>query len=84
MAVWGTPITREDDAGARCAIRAGTRRRDTRPGAEAGVDGLAALAGVATGGTAVTLDAEGQGMVAGDIVDTAYRVQSAAPPGGVS
>ena len=83
MAVWGTPITREDDA--ERAVRSALELVAAIPalGAEAGVDGLAARAGVATGETAVTLDAEGQGMVAGDIVNTASRVQSAAPPGGV-
>ena len=34
-----------------------------------------------TGEVAVTLGAEGQGMVAGDLVNTASRVQSAAEPG---
>jgi len=83
MAVWGTPITREDDA--ERAVRTALELVAAIPvlGTEAGVDGLAARAGVATGETAVTLDAEGQGMVAGDIVNTASRVQSAAPPGGV-
>ncbi|TMK16604.1 MAG: zinc-ribbon domain-containing protein [Actinobacteria bacterium] len=83
MAVWGTPITREDDA--ERAVRSALDLVAAIPalGAEAGVDDLAARAGVATGETAVTLDAEGQGMVAGDIVNTASRVQSAAPPGGV-
>src|SRR5206468_1268981 len=83
MAVWGTPITREDDA--ERAVRSALELVAAIPalGAEAGVDGLAARAGVATDETAVTLDAEGQGMVAVDIVNTASRVQSAAPPGGV-
>ncbi len=42
-----------------------------------------ARAGVATGEAAVTLGAEGQGMVAGDLVNTAARIQSAAEPGTV-
>jgi hypothetical protein len=44
---------------------------------------LLARAGVLTGEAAVTLGAEGQGMVAGDLVNTASRIQSAAQPGTV-
>ena len=44
---------------------------------------LAARAGVLTGEAAVTLAADGQGMVAGDLVNTASRLQSVAPPGAV-
>jgi hypothetical protein len=54
--------------------------------AVAGLDGdagLQARAGVLTGEAAVTIGAEGQGMVAGDMVNTASRLQSAAPPGTV-
>ena len=42
-----------------------------------------ARAGVLTGEAAVTLGAEGEGMVAGDLVNTASRVQSVADPGSV-
>jgi tetratricopeptide (TPR) repeat protein len=48
-----------------------------------GAPELALRAGVATGETAVTLGAEGQGMVAGDLVNTASRVQSVAASGTV-
>jgi class 3 adenylate cyclase/predicted ATPase len=83
MAVWGTPVTREDDA--ERAVRAGLDLVGAVAalGAEVGAEGLAARAGVATGEAAVTLRAEGQGMVAGDLVNTAARVQSAAEPGTV-
>ncbi len=39
--------------------------------------------GVLTGEAAVTVGAEGQGMVTGDMVNTAARLQSVAPPGRV-
>ena len=44
---------------------------------------LAVRAAVLTGEAAVTLGAHGQGMVAGDLVNTASRVQSLAEPGTV-
>ena len=82
MAVWGTPVAREDDA--ERAVRAGLElvAAVTELGHDAGAD-VRLRAGVATGEAAVTLGAEGQGMVAGDLVNTAARVQSAADPGSV-
>ncbi len=83
MAVWGTPVATEDDS--ERAVRAALELTQavSALGEEAGSGGLRARAGVVTGEAAVNLDAEGQGMVAGDIVNTASRVQSVAPPGGV-
>ena len=83
MAVWGTPIAREDDA--ERAVRAGLdlTAAVTSLGDEVGAHGLRARAGILTGEAAVTLGAEGQGMVAGDLVNTASRIQSAAEPGQV-
>ena len=83
MAVWGTPAAQEDDA--ERAVRAALDLVDAVGvlGSEVGADELAARAGVLTGGAAVTLGAEGQGMVAGDLVNTAARVQAAAAPGTV-
>ena len=52
-------------------------------GDEVGAPELAARAGVLTGEAAVTIGAEGQGMVAGDLVNTASRVQSIAGAGAV-
>ena len=82
MAVWGTPVAAEGDA--ERAVRAGLDlvAAVAELGAEAGVPGLAARAGVVTGEVAVTLGAAGEG-VAGDAVNTAARVQTAAGPGQV-
>ena len=83
MAVWGAPATTEDDA--ERAVRAALElvAAVQALGEEVGVPELRARAGVLTGEAAVTVGAEGQGMVTGDLVNTASRVQSAAPRGGV-
>jgi class 3 adenylate cyclase len=83
MAVWGTPVAAEGDA--ERAVRAALDLVAAVEvlGAEAGVAGLAARAGVVTGEVAVTLGAVGEGMVAGDAVNTAARVQAVAEPGSV-
>ena len=78
MAIWGTPIAHEDDA--ERAVRAGLELVDGVLGLAPGIE---ARAGVLTGEAAVSLGAVGQGMVAGDLVNTAARLQSVAPPGGV-
>jgi class 3 adenylate cyclase len=83
MAVWGTPVATEGDA--ERAVRAGLDLVDavTDLGTTAGLPGLAARAGIVTGEVAVTLGAVGEGMVAGDAVNTAARVQATAEPGQV-
>jgi predicted ATPase/class 3 adenylate cyclase len=83
MAVWGTPVATEDDA--ERAVRAALDlvAAVSALGQEIGAEGLRARAGVLTGEAAVTIGAEGQGMVAGDLVNTASRIQSAAEPGQV-
>jgi class 3 adenylate cyclase/predicted ATPase len=78
MAVWGTPIAHEDDA--ERAVRAVLELVDGVRSLGPGID---ARAGIVTGEAAVTVGAEGQGMVAGDLVNTASRLQSVAPPGAV-
>src|SRR5204862_925782 len=77
MAVWGTPTATEDDA--ERAVRAALDlvAAVSALGDEAGATLLQARAGVLTGEAAVTIGAEGQGMVAGDLVNTASRIQSA-------
>ena len=81
MAVWGAPVAREDDAerAVRAALDLVVAVRTLDSGADG--RGLEARAGVLTGEAAVTLGATGQGMVAGDLVNTASRLQSVAPPG---
>jgi class 3 adenylate cyclase/tetratricopeptide (TPR) repeat protein len=83
MAVWGTPVATEDDA--ERAVRAALDlvAAVTALGDEIGVPNLRARAGVLTGEATVTVGADGQGMVAGDIVNTAARIQSMAEPGQV-
>jgi class 3 adenylate cyclase/tetratricopeptide (TPR) repeat protein len=83
MAVWGTPVAVEGDA--ERAVRAAMElvSEVAELGERVGATGLAARAGVVTGTVAATLAATGQAMVAGDAVNTAARVQSAATGGSV-
>ena len=78
MAVWGAPVTHEDDA--ERAVRAGLELVDA---VKALGPGIAARAGILTGEAAVTIGATNQGMVAGDLVNTASRLQAVAAPGTV-
>jgi class 3 adenylate cyclase/tetratricopeptide (TPR) repeat protein len=82
MAVWGTPTAQEDDA--ERAVRAALDLVEAVAALGAKVDApdLQARVGVLTG-EAVTLGSWEQGMVAGDLVNTASRVQATAEPGTV-
>jgi tetratricopeptide (TPR) repeat protein len=86
MAVFGAPVAHEDDP--ERAVRAGLRileaigeLNEADP-----VLGLQVRIGIATGEAVVALGArpeQGEGMVTGDVVNTAARLQTAAPVDGV-
>ena len=86
MAVFGAPVAHEDDA--ERAVRAGLRiveaieeLNEQEPGLQ-----LQVRVGINTGEAVVSLGAkpeQGEGIVTGDVVNTAARLQSAAPVDGV-
>ncbi len=82
MAVWGTPVAREDDV--ERAVRAALELVDAVAALrhEVGAPELQACAGVVTGQAALLARQE-EGVVVGDRVNTASRVQGAADPGTV-
>jgi class 3 adenylate cyclase/tetratricopeptide (TPR) repeat protein len=82
MAVWGARAAQEDDA--ERAVRVALELIDAVDalGERAGL-ALQARAAVASGEAAVAVGAVGQGIVAGDLVNTASRIQGAAAPGAV-
>ncbi len=87
MAAFGAPVSHEDDA--ERAVRAGLRileaiseLNEADPELE-----LQVRVGVNTGEAVVALGArpeQGEGIVTGDVVNTASRIQGAAPVGGVA
>ena len=80
MALFGAPIAHEDDP--ERAVRAALAIREAL--VEEG--GLQVRVGVTTGEALVSLGArpsEGEGMASGDVVNTAARLQSAAPVDGI-
>ncbi len=84
MAVFGAPLTRADDAEravrAALSIIRGIRELNA---AHVGLE-LAARASVCTGEAVVAVDAApGDSLATGDVVNTAARLESAAPPGRV-
>ncbi len=83
MAVWGTPVAREDDPERAVRAALALTQMVTAMGEEVGMPELRVRAGVLTGNAAVEVGAEGEGMVLGDTVNTASRLQSIAAPGHV-
>ena len=83
MAVWGAPVAQEDDAERAVRTALDLVAAVSALGDESGSAELRLRAGVMTGEAAVTLGAVGQGMVAGDLVNAASRVQALADPGAV-
>jgi class 3 adenylate cyclase len=78
MAIFGAPVAHEDDP--ERAVRAAIAIRDSIGG------DLEIRTAVHTGEALVALDAravEGEGMVSGDVVNTAARLQSSAPVNGI-
>jgi class 3 adenylate cyclase/tetratricopeptide (TPR) repeat protein len=78
MAIWGAPMAHEDDA--ERAVRAALELVDA---VQVLGPGIQARAAVLTGEAAVTIGARDQGIVAGDLPNTAARLQSVAPAGAV-
>ncbi len=87
MAVFGAPLAFEDDAEravrAGLAILEGIEELNTADGTLE----LSVRIGVNTGEAVVSLDSrpeQGEGMVTGDVVNTAARIQAAAPVDGIA
>src|SRR5436190_255334 len=83
MAVWGTPVAREDDAERAARAALALTQAVAALGEEVGEPELRVRAGIVTGPAAVEMGATGEGMVLGDTVNTASRLQSLAAPGEV-
>ena len=82
MAVFGAPVAHEDDA--ERAVRAALRILETIEELREGGLEIAVRAAVTSGETVVSLGARperGEGIVTGDVVNTAARLQSSAPVG---
>jgi class 3 adenylate cyclase len=83
MGVWGAGAAHEDDAERATRAALDLVEMVAELGEELGVPELSARAGVLSGETAVGPGGNEKGLVVGDLVNTASRLQSIAPPGGV-
>src|SRR5262245_19756310 len=84
MALFGAPLAHEDDP--ERAVRAGMAIREAMGEISAAGRPLHVRIGITTGEALVSLTAEtthGEGMAAGDVVNTAARLQSNAPVDGI-
>jgi class 3 adenylate cyclase len=83
MAVFGGVLAHEDDA--ERAVRCGLMIRDglAESESDAGDDRLRVRVGVTTGEALISLGASGSVDAVGDVVNTAARLESAAPVDGV-
>jgi len=81
MAVWGVPVAHEDDA--ERSVRAALDLVSAVSAISDQGQPLQMRAAVLTGEAAAAIGAVGQGLVAGDLVNTASRLQGIAPPGTV-
>jgi len=84
MGVWGAATAREDDA--QRAVRAALELVDmvTALGDEAGIPELRLRAGINSGQTSVGPGGNEKGLVVGDLVNVASRLESLAAPGTVN
>jgi len=86
MAVYGAPVAHEDDA--ERAVRSGLRILEAIGDLNADAElGLSVRIGITTGDAVVSLGARperGEAIVAGDVVNTASRLQGVAPVGGIA
>ena len=83
VAIWGAPIAHEDDADRAVQAALSIVSSIGRLGGAAARHRLSARASVASGEAAVSVGSIGQGIVAGDLVNVASRLQGLAPAGGV-
>lgn len=83
MGVWGAVAAHEDDAERATRAALELVGMVAGLGSELGIAELAARAGVLSGEASVGSGGNAHGLVVGDLVNTASRLQSIAPPGSV-